>query len=163
MVRGVVDIARPNMYEQKIKDKLAAVQGWARNGLTCEQMAKNLGISVTTFYKYQAEKQEFADAIKKGKEVVDFEVENALLKRALGYDYTETREKVENGKVTEIITTVKHVPPDVGAAAFWLKNRKPTEWRDRKEIGAELNGDGRVTFNIMPASLRPIEDEESEG
>ena len=155
-------MARPNIYEQKIKDKLAAVQGWARNGLTCEQMANNLGVSLTTFYKYQALETEFANAIKKGKEVVDFEVENALLKRALGYSYVEVKEEIEYGVVTKRTKTVKQVPPDVGAAAFWLKNRKPTEWRDRKEIGAELQGDGSITFNIMPASQRPPEDESEE-
>ena len=153
-------MARPNIYEQKIKDKLAAVQGWARNGLTCEQMAHNLGVSLTTFYKYQAQETEFANAIKKGKEVVDFEVENALLKRALGYSYVEVKEEIEYGVVTKRTKTVKQVPPDVGAAAFWLKNRKPTEWRDRKEIGAELQGDGSITFNIMPASQRPPEESE---
>lgn len=153
-------MARPNIYEQKIKDKLVLVQGWARNGLTCEQIANNLGVSLTTFFKYQAQEKEFANAIKKGKEVVDFEVENALLKRALGYEYEEKKIEVdENGKkkVTKII---KHIPPDVGAAAFWLKNRKPTEWRDRKEIGQELTGDGSITFNILPASQRPAEEEE---
>lgn len=155
-------MARPNIYEQKIKDKLAAVQGWARNGLTCEQMANNLGVSLTTFYKYQALETEFANAIKKGKEVVDFEVENALLKRALGYSYVEVKEEIEQGIVTKRTRTVKQVPPDVGAAAFWLKNRKPTEWRDRKEVGAELQGDGNIVFNIMPASQRPPEEESEE-
>lgn len=153
-------MARPNIYEQKIKDKLAAVQGWARNGLTCEQIANNLGVSLTTFFKYQAQEKEFADAIKKGKEVVDFEVENALLKRALGYDYEETKIEKSDKDGVKITKITKHVPPDVGAAAFWLKNRKPTEWRDRKEIGQELTGDGSITFNILPASQRPPEEEE---
>lgn len=155
-------MARPNIYEQKIKDKLAAVQGWARNGLTCEQMAHNLGVSLTTFYKYQAQETEFANAIKKGKEVVDFEVENALLKRALGYEYEETKVEVEESGKKKVTKTKKFIPPDVGAAAFWLKNRKPTEWRDRKEVGAELQGDGNIVFNIMPASQRPPEEESEE-
>lgn len=155
-------MARPNIYEQKIKDKLAAVQGWARNGLTCEQMAHNLGVSLTTFYKYQAQETEFANAIKKGKEVVDFEVENALLKRALGYDYEETKVEKSDKDGVKVIKITKHMPPDVGAAAFWLKNRKPTEWRDRKEVGAELQGEGNIVFNIMPASQRPPEEESEE-
>ena len=154
-------MARPNRYETEIKDKLAAVKGWARNGLSNDQIADNLGITRSTFYEYQKKYKDFSDAIKKGKEVVDFEVENALLKRAMGYDYIEVKEEVEGGVVTKRTKTLKHVPPDVGAAAFWLKNRKPTEWRDRKEIGQELKGDGSITFNIMPASTRP-QDEESE-
>lgn len=153
-------MARPNKYETEIKDKLAAVQGWARNGLTNEQIAHNLGINIATLYDYQKKYSEFSQALKKGKEVVDFEVENALLKRALGYDYEETKIEKSDKDGVKITKITKHVPPDVGAAAFWLKNRKPTEWRDRKEIGQELTGDGSITFNILPASQRPAEEEE---
>ena len=155
-------MGRPSVYETDIKDKLALVQGWARNGLTNDQIAHNLGINRTTLYKYQQKYEDFANALKKGKEVVDFEVENALLKRALGYDYIEVKEEIENGVVTKVTRTTKHVSPDVGAAAFWLKNRKPTEWRDRKEVGAELQGDGSIVFNIVPASKRPEEQDESD-
>ena len=155
-------MGRPSVYETDIKDKLALVQGWARNGLTNDQIAHNLGINRTTLYKYQQKYEDFANALKKGKEVVDFEVENALLKRALGYDYVEVKEEIENGVVTKVTRTTKHVSPDVGAAAFWLKNRKTTEWRDRKEVGAELQGDGSIVFNIVPASQRPEEQEESD-
>lgn len=153
-------MARPNRYETEIKYKLAAVKGWARNGLTNEQIAHNLGINIATLYEYKKKYLEFDDALKKGREVVDFEVENALLKRALGYEYEETKVEVEENGKKKVTKTKKFIPPDVGAAAFWLKNRKPTEWRDRKEIGAELNGDGSIVFNIMPASQRPPEESE---
>ena len=84
--------------------------------------------------------------LKKGKEVVDIQVENALLKRALGYSYTEvTKERVvdydpKTGEATgshmEITKEViKEVQPDVTAQIFWLKNRKPDVWRDRKDVG----------------------------
>ena len=135
---------------------------WARDGLTDEQIAEKLDISVASFYNYKNEHLEFLESLKKGKEVVDFEVENALLKRALGYDVEETKIEKSDKDGVKVIKTTRHIPPDVGAAAFWLKNRKPTEWRDRKEIGAELQGDGSITFNIMPASQRPPEDESEE-
>ena len=65
------------------------------------------------------------------------EVENALLKKALGYTYEEVTEDVEtltNGKQRTLKRTVtKIVPPDTTAAIFWLKNRKPAQWRDRPE------------------------------
>ena len=73
----------------KVKDKLILVEGWARDGLTDEQIANNLGINVATLYRYKKQHSEFCESLKKGKEVIDFEVENALLKRALGYNYTE--------------------------------------------------------------------------
>lgn len=123
-------------YETHVKDKLILVEAWARNGLTDEQIAKNLGISKDTFYKYKREYTDFSDSLKRGKEVVDIEVENALLKRALGYKYDEvTKERNEDTgelEITKVIT--KEVQPDTTAQIFWLKNRKPSEWRDRKEI-----------------------------
>lgn len=153
-------MGRPSKYETEIKDKLPAVQGWARNGLSNDQIAENLGITRSTFYEYQKKYKDFSDALKRGKEVVDFEVENALLKRALGYDCEETKIEKSDKDGVKVIKTVKHIPPDVGAAAFWLKNRKPVDWRDRREIGAELDGDSNITFNILPASQRPPEESE---
>ncbi len=124
---------------EQIKDKLILIEGWARDGLTDEQIAKNLGISKDTFYKYKKIHTDFSDALKKGKEIVDYEVENALLKKALGYDYEEktyrTTVDKETGKQKSTIATIvkKHVPPDTTAMIFWLKNRKPNKWRDRIE------------------------------
>ena len=73
-------------------------------------------------------------ALKKGKEVVDLQVENALLKRALGYEYEEVKEKYELGDLTERTVTKKQVIPDTTAQIFWLKNRKPEKWRDKQEV-----------------------------
>lgn len=153
---------RPSRYDTEIKDKLPAIQGWARNGLSIEQIAHNLGIHKATLCKYKNEHDELNDALKKGREVADFEVENALHKRATGYDVVEVKEEYSDKDGKKVTKTVRHIPPDVGAAAFWLKNRKPNEWRDKREIGAELQGDGSIVFNIMPASQRPPEEEESE-
>lgn len=130
-------------YETNVKDKLLLVEAWARNGLTDEQIAKNLGISKDTFYKYKKEHTDFSDSLKRGKEVVDIEVENALLKRALGYKYDEVTKEINEttGKlqISKIVT--KEVIPDTTAQIFWLKNRKPEEWRDRKELNhsGEIN------------------------
>lgn len=121
-------------WETHVKDKLILVEAWARNGLTDEQIAKNLGISKDTFYKYKKEHTDFSDSLKRGKEIIDIEVENALLKRALGYKYNEvTKELTDEGlQVTKIVT--KEVQPDTTAQIFWLKNRKPEDWRDKKDI-----------------------------
>src|SRR5690606_7678499 len=89
---------------------------------------------------------EIREALKKGKEVIDRQVENALLKRALGYEYEEVKqiiEKDEKGKDRKRIEKiVKHVAPDVGAQIFGLKNRKPREWRDKRQV--EHSGDMNV-------------------
>lgn len=112
------------------KDKLILLEGWARDGLTDEQIAKNIGINRTTLYDWKKKEINIADALKKGKEVVDFEVENALLKRALGYEYEE--ETYENGILTKKVK--KQVAPDTTAQIFWLKNRQTKKWRDKVEI-----------------------------
>lgn len=62
---------------------------------------------------------------------MDIQVENALLKRALGYDFQEAKIEKSDKDGVKIIQTLKHIPPDVGAAAFWLKNRRPDKWRDK--------------------------------
>ena len=110
---------------------LLKIEGWARDGLIEEQIAKNMGISVSTINEWKNRFPEIKEALKKGKEVVDREVENALLKRALGYEYEEVTEKYEMGELTETKVTKKQVVPDTTAQIFWLKNRKPREWRDK--------------------------------
>lgn len=95
------------------KDKLILLEGWARDGLTYEQIAKNMGIGLTTLKEWRQKEPTISATLKKGREVVDFEVENALLKNAL------------SGNVT--------------AQIFWLKNRKKNEWRDKVEY--ETNND----------------------
>ena len=123
-----------------IKQKLDIIECWARDGLTDEQISNNLGISTTTFYDYKNKYPEFLESLKKGKEIVDYEVENALLKRALGYEYKEvTRESKWNEKTQKFEMTItkevtKQVAPDTTAQIYWLKNRKPKKWRDRVEL-----------------------------
>lgn len=113
------------------------LQGWARDGLTDEQIAHNMGIGVRTLYEWFNRFPQMLQTIKKGKSPVDVEVENALLKRALGYTYDdiiEEEETLPSGKTRSYKRTVtKTVPPDVTAQIFWLKNRKPAQWRDKPE------------------------------
>lgn len=123
----------------EVKEKLILVEGWARDGLTDEQIAENLGISTSTFYEYKSKHSEFSETLKKGKEIVDYEVENALLKKALGYEYEEkTYEKVYDKNLDMYVEKLtkkvkKQASPDTTALIFWLKNRKPNQWRDKRE------------------------------
>lgn len=89
------------------KDKLILLEGWARDGLTNEDIAKNIGINVKTLYDWKNKESNISNALKRGKEVVDFEVENALYKSAI------------EGNVT--------------AQIFWLKNRRKDKWREKQE------------------------------
>jgi len=122
-------MAKGKYREWLSEDGLIKIQGWARDGLIDEQIAHNMGITTKTLYEWKNKYGEISEALKKGKEVIDRQVENALLKRALGYTYDETT--YEDGVETKRVT--KEVAPDTTAQIFWLKNRKPAEWRDKIE------------------------------
>lgn len=126
-------------------DNLILLKGWARDGLTDEQIAHNMGISPCTLYEWKKKYPEIAETLKKSKEVVDLEVENALLKSAMGYEATEEVWERQfdpiKGEFELVLTkrTVKHIPASQTAQIFWLKNRKSKMWRERQEV--EVNSD----------------------
>lgn len=99
-------------------DGLILLRGWARAGLTDEQIAKNMGISCSTLYQWKKDHPEISEALKESKEVADFEVENSLYLLAKGFVDSEG----------------KWHTPNITAIIFWLKNRKPQEWREKREI-----------------------------
>lgn len=145
-------------YEQWLTTEgLLQLEAWARNGLTDEQIASNIGISRSTLAEWKKKYSDISDTLKRGKEVVDIQVENALLKRALGYSYVETtRERVteldsQTGEpITKMKVTkevIKEVQPDVTAQIFWLKNRKPNMWRDKQQV--ELSGQVNNPFDEL--------------
>jgi hypothetical protein len=107
-----------------------------------------MGISRSTLNEWKDKFSDISDTIKKGKEVVDRMVENALLKRALGYEYTEQKIIVSEKDGKRVESTIKQVVPDVTAQIFWLKNRKPDEWRDKPE-SKEVNG-GVIIVDSIP-------------
>jgi len=127
------------------EDKLILLEGWARDGLTNEQIANNIGIDERTLYRWKDKESRICQSLKKGKEVVDFEVENALYKRALGYTIQIKEQKLDkNGCIHDLIKDI-HVPADTTAQIYWLKNRKPKEWRDKVVVENENNGSGVLT------------------
>ena len=151
----MITIAK-SKYETDVKPRLIEIEAWKRDGLTDEQICNNLNISIQTFYTYKSKYIEFFEAIKKGKEVADIEVENALFKRAIGYKYKEVIKEVkeidgkkstyikevkeiDGKKSTYIKEVVKEIPGDVAAQIFWLKNRKSSKWKDKQDIDIEDN------------------------
>ena len=132
-------------------DGLLRIEGWARDGLTEEQIAKNMGVSRSTLSDYKVKYPDILRAIKNSKEVADREVENALFNKATGYtvklkkpmkvrhvEYDEVsgRQVAEYERI-EYIEEEVHVPADTTAQIFWLKNRKPNEWRDKVTVTDE--------------------------
>ena len=94
---------------------MVILEGWARDGMTDEQIAVNMGISARTLYRWKLQYCQICQALKKGKDVADREIENALFKRAKGYDVTETKIKTKNGVVIEKTEITKHIPDDTTA------------------------------------------------
>lgn len=175
---------------------LVKLEGWARDGLTNEQIAKNVGINPDTLYTWMKKYSEIAEALKKGKEVVDREVEKAMLQNILGYSYDEdtfvsiplTQEEYdlkveidlavwdeknpdasENERDQFILSiprtkqvlekkVTKFVKPDTTAQIFWLKNRKPDKWRDRKELDANVNHTANPYSELTTDELKKLID-----
>lgn len=152
-------------------DGKTLLTGWARQGLSNAQLAKNMGIHEGTFYEWKHQHPEIYEAIQKGKDVVDFEVENALLKRAMGYETEETKTYMKddgNGKKTKHVEKVKkHLPSDATSMIFWLKNRQPERWNDRRQVehsGGVNNTNVNMFKDISTEELKALakskEDEE---
>lgn len=165
---------RLTKYDTHVEPRLIEVEGWARDGLIDEQIAKNLGIAYSTFREYKKKYSALSAALKKGKDVIDRQVENALLKRALGYDYDEvTKERIikkdmkgdpaidfQGFPIAEMVTTkivTKQVVPDTTAQIFWLKNRKPEQWRDKRDI--EHSGAVNTGLNKLDSILKQLKED----
>lgn len=127
-----------------VKDKLILIEGWARDGLTDAQIAKNLGIAYSTFCEYKKKDSEILEALKKGKEVIDYEVENALLKSAMGYEAEEViyeRRKIARDEYELVPVKIikKQIPPNPTSLIYWLKNRRPDKWREKQLVEVDTS------------------------
>jgi len=138
--------------EWETEENLLKLGAWARDGLTDKDMAHNIGIAQSTFNLWKKEHREFMETLKKNKEVADITIENALYNKARGYTvqlkktfkvkditYGDNGHKIRE---TEKLVTgydEMHIPADTTAQIFWLKNRKPNEWRDKREMAVETN------------------------
>lgn len=111
------------MFQKWLKEEnLTLLRGWARNGLTDEQIAYNMGIATGTLYRWKNEHSEIREALKESKEIADLAIENALYNKALAGDTT--------------------------AMIFWLKNRKSNEWRDKQVVDANVDSSINIKVNI---------------
>lgn len=114
-------------------------------GATDKELAEFFSVSEQTLNKWKKDFPEFLESLKKGKSIADANVASKLYNRAIGYDYEEKHYETKQPKkdvppeLVEAKRIKKHMPADTTAAIFWLKNRQPEKWRDRKEVDANVN------------------------
>jgi hypothetical protein len=134
---------RPTSYRKefcKQAEKLCEL------GATDRELAEFFGVTERTVYRWQIEHEEFCQSLKAGKDSADERVERSLYRRAVGYSFDSV--KIMQDKGNELIVPfVEHVPPDVTACIFWLKNRRSKDWRDKREVTG--TDGGPIQINIV--------------
>jgi transcriptional regulator with XRE-family HTH domain len=139
---------------------LKQVADLAAAGLTERQLALELEVHQSTITQWKKSHPEFRDLLQTWKYEADKKVERSLYERATGYEHTE--EKIfcsKDGEITRV-ETIKHIPPDVKACIFWLKNRQADKWRDK--LDHEHSGKLDLANSILAARKRVGTDTEEE-
>jgi len=129
---------RKTKYETHILPNLDRIPKLKKQGYLDEQIARVLGVGVSTFKEYKRDHSDLSDALKKGREELIEDLEDTLYRKALGKcTVKETKKYIEQGKDgkqrTKIEETTKEIPPDTGALVFSLKNLAPERWKDIHE------------------------------
>lgn len=139
------------------EDNLMLLECWARDGYTFQDIANRIGISISTLRMWRREYPDIDNALKKGREIIDYKVENALLKSALGYKTKEVKvtTTIRFGKTVETIKEVtdKEQAPNVSAIQCWLYNRLPNKWKKNRDQLIELDEeDTKIQVTVTRAS-----------
>lgn len=144
------------------EDNLMLLECWARDGYTFQDIANKIGTTMQTLQVWRKKYPEIEKALRAGREIVDYKVENALLKSALGYRTKETKVTtvIRFGKVVETIkeTTEKDQAPNVYAAQCWLYNRLPDKWKNRNSkanLLDDVDPDTSIQVTVTRASKNP--------
>lgn len=147
-------MGRPSGYKPEFAgqaSKLCAL------GATDKEVADFFEVHIATLYRWQHDFPELCDALKVGKEVADERVQKSLYNRAVGYSFDAKKILQYKGEPV-VVPYVEHVPPDVVACIFWLKNRRPAEWREKIDL---TNSDGSFAEALAAARMRVKEQPES--
>lgn len=148
-------------YESKVDywltdDGLTLIECWSRDGYLIDEIARRMGVARETLSRWKSKYEEIGKAMSTGREIIDYKVENALLKSALGYTTKEIKvtigKKIFNGETVELLkeTTTKEVAPNVTAIMAWLNNRKHDQWKRNRDKVLELDEeDNNISITIV--------------
>lgn len=139
-------MARPSKYKAEFAKQAAKL---CSLGATDAQLADFFEVSVSTINLWKVEHAAFSESVKLAKDAADSKVEQSLYQRAMGYEHDETDIRVVDKEI--VMTPIRKIyPPDTTAAIFWLKNRKPAEWRETKAVELTGAGGGPVMVQATP-------------
>lgn len=127
-------MARPSKFKPEFVEQARKL---AQLGATDREIADFFEVCEATLNRWKADFPELCASLKSGKTEADDRVERSLYHRALGYKHDAVKIFNSNGVALEV-PYVEHFPPDTTAAIFWLKNRRPEQWRDK--VQQELTG-----------------------
>ena len=138
---------RPTKYQEAYCE---GARKLARLGATDQEVADFYEVDVATIYRWKIAHRDFCESLRAGKDEADDRVERALYQRAIGYDQEAVKIFMPAGRETPVYAEYRErIAPDTTAAIFWLKNRKPHEWRDKHEVVGSFN----VTISSADADL----------
>lgn len=146
------------------EDNIMLIECWARDGYSYSDIANRIGISSSTLSKWKATYPEIEKALRRGREIVDYKVENALLKSALGYRAKETRitSTIREGKLVETVKETIHreQAPNVSAIQVWLYNRLPDKWKKNRDSLIEIDDEeSKIQVTVTRASKSELEED----
>lgn len=150
------------------EDGLALIGQYRREGASIDDLRVLIGISGSTFYRWQKESPELCKTVGLASNIVNGKVENALLKRALGYDDVDEVEELIEGELRVTRRVTRHVPPDVRACLEWLYSRRPDRWhrmqQDNGDEQKEIEAAKRVLVAIrdIASGAAPVASEKPE-
>lgn len=140
-------VGRPTVYKEEYAEQAAKL---CALGATDDELADFFEVHRATIYRWKLDHPEFCDSIKSAKSVADERVERSLYQKATGYEVTEEQAvklKVDQYKEeVEVVEVRKHIAAETTAAIFWLKNRRPTDWRDVK--AQEISGPNGAPLEV---------------
>jgi len=138
---------RPTKYKPEYA---ARAKELCERGAIDAELAAEFDVTIGTIWQWQRRYPEFFNAVKVGKDVADDRIERSLYDRGVGYTYETEKIFQYQGKIIRA-KVIEHMPPDVTACIFWLKNRRPAEWRDKQVV----EHDGKITFeNLLEEAMR---------
>lgn len=144
-----VKLGRPSKYKEEYAEQARKL---CLLGATDAKLADFFEVDEATINRWKHDFPEFCKSLKAGKMQADAEIAESLFNRARGYVAPDIDIKMYEGQIIET-PYMKHYPPDATSMIFWLKNRQPDLWREKREA-VEVNDDNEITINVVRVSKK---------